>query len=500
MEQLIKSVTDHYKERIQRLALFDPLYTLSNKRGKDHNGNPIDYFSLGLLTLLFFFEAMLMRQKKTGIKEVAQFLYHLNRDEMSLAPEDFEKIAQEIIHVFRPPGGKRNAKTFYNWETRQEETIYFSILKTAPFDPKDNAQYYVLDEQGLELIFATKEYFSEFQLSINQLVLRKQLEKGEFVGALRQIDEMRMNVETLKNKIFRIKHEIQRNIISDETYQRYQTIVEDINLRLTHENEEFEELQTFIRETKERLGYHLEQEKEKKAYQLILQIDQELGEVHYSHRQLLQESIVLKTTALQAAQESLYYVGISSFNFQDQITNRLFSAPLPLEASRRLAAPFLYLERAKVWSPLAVFFKQRLEKEEEQTDDTAFPEQLTEELLKEHLQIQRQNFRQVTEIVLEGMGDNREITLAEVISYLETIDKGRDFLANRSFYDYWILLHQLSPLKVDLEEPPPLLAEAMELFKAKTDKVTMMELPDILSPLPRYTIQNMRLSLEDEEA
>jgi hypothetical protein len=171
-----------------------------------------------------------------------------------------------------------------------------------------------------------------------------------------------------------------------------------------------------------------------------------------------------------------------------------------LEASRRLAAPFLYLERAKVWSPLAVFFKQRLEKEEEQTDDTAFPEQLTEELLKEHLQIQRQNFRQVTEIVLEGMGDNREITLAEVISYLETIDKGRDFLANRSFYDYWILLHQLSPLKVDLEEPPPLLAEAMELFKAKTDKVTMMELPDILSPLPRYTIQNMRLSLEDEEA
>lgn len=498
MEQLIKSATAHYRERIERLALFDPLYTLSNKRGKDHRGNPIDYFSLGLLTLLFFFEAKLVRRKKTGVKDLAQFLSQLNQDEMALTQADFEKIAQEIIHIFRPPGGKRNGRTFYNWETRQEETIYYSILKAASFDAKENTQYYLLDEQGLELIFATKEYYSEFQLSINQLLLRKQLEKGEFAGALRQIDEMRMNVETLSNKIIRIKHEIQRNIISEETYQRYQTIVEDINLRLAHENEEFEELQAFIRETKERLGYHLDQDKEKEAYRLILEIDRELGEVHYSHRKLLQESIALKTTALQAAQESLYYVGISSFNFQDQITNRLFSAPLPLEASRQLVAPFLYLEQARVWSPLAVFFKQRLEKDEDQTDEIAFPEQLADEYLKEHLRIQQQNFGQVTEIVFEAMGDKREITLAEVIAYLETTNKEQTLLANRSFYDYWLLLHQLSPLTVVPEDSPPLLAKAMELFQGKAVKVSLTELPEKLSPVPRYTIQNMCLSLEDE--
>lgn len=75
MEVNIKAITENYRERIQRLALFDPLFKLQNKKSKDNSGNPIDYHSLGILTLLFFFENMLMRNKKTGVKELADFLY-----------------------------------------------------------------------------------------------------------------------------------------------------------------------------------------------------------------------------------------------------------------------------------------------------------------------------------------------------------------------------------------------------------------------------------------
>lgn len=69
----------------------------------------------------------------------------------------------------------------------------------------------------------------------------------------------------------------------------------------------------------------------------------------------------LKTSALQAAQESLYYVGIDSFNFDQEITSRVFSSPLPLESTRRLIEPFLYLEKQESWYPLTVFSQQRLE-------------------------------------------------------------------------------------------------------------------------------------------
>ena len=245
------------------------------------------------------------------------------------------------------PTGKRNSKVFYNWETRKEENVQYSILKADKADMETNTQYYTLDEQGLELIFATKEYFNEFQLSINQLVLRKQLEKGEFIGALRQIDEMSLDVKNLQDRIVRIKHEVNRNIVSNETYERYKNIIEDINNRLQRENEEFDELQVFVKETKEKIANDMSKNEDKKAYELIIQIDKELGEVHYNHRLLFKESIILKTSALESAQESLYYVGIDSFNFNQEITSRVFSSPIPLSETRTLIEPFMYLEKTK---------------------------------------------------------------------------------------------------------------------------------------------------------
>ena len=500
MEIASRNVTEYYRERIQRLALFDPLYKLESKKGKDRSGNNIDYFGLGLITLLFFFENMLIRNKKEGVKELTKFIYELNHGQLDLSDEDFEKLAREIIQVFRPASGKRNSKTFYNWETRQEEMVQYSILKASEFDSKTNTQYYVLDEQGLELIFATKEYFTEFQLSINQLVLRKQLEKGEFVGALRQIDEMRMDVQNLHNKIYRIKHEIQRNIISDETYGRYKTIVEDIHMRLSRENEEFEELQTFVRQTKERLGYDMQEDKEQRAYGLILQIDRQLGEVHFDHRKLLEESIVLKTTALIAAQESLYYVGIDSFNFSDQVANRLLSFPLPLEASKRLVEPFLFLEQKQQWSPITIFAKQRIEKSEQEENNASFLELLSEEQMKKDMEIMQQNFKKIMEIVLEVMGEEREIYLDQMAVFMK--EKSYQYiLDHRSFYDFWLILHQRAPIKLEKEKEQQIhvLDEALELLKDRGDTVHVTEVTGLVKGSLRYTIKNMKLQLEGEK-
>jgi len=500
MEIASKHVTQYYRERIQRLALFDPLFKLEGKKGRDKSGNAIDYFGLGLITLLFFFENMLMRNKRAGVKELTKFIYELNQGELDIAHEDFEKLAREIIQVFRPPSGKRNTKTFYNWETRQEESIQYSILKASEFDNKTNSQYYVLDEQGLELVFATKEYFTEFQLSINQLVLRKQLEKGEFVGALRQIDEMRMDVQNLQDKIYRIKHEIQRNIISDETFGRYKSIVEDIHIRLSRENEEFEELESFVRQTKERLGNGIQEDKEQRAYGLILQIDRQLREVHFDHRKLLEESIVLKTTALIAAQESLYYIGINSFNFNDQVANRLFSVPLPLEASKRLIEPFLFLEQRQQWSPVTVFAKQRIEKSQQEERNVAFLELLTEEQMRKDMEIMQQNFKRFMQLVLEVMGEKKGVYLDQVVEYM--IGKPHQYiLEHRFFYDFWLILHQRSPIKLNKENEQQMhvLDEALELLKNRGDRVNVIEVSGLVKGSTRYTIKNMHLQLEGEK-
>lgn len=494
----LKNVTANYRERMQRLALFDPLFRLENKKATDNSGRPIDYFGLGLLTLLFFFENMLLRHNKAGVRELAVFFQNVNQGEIDLDIASYEKLAREVVEVFRPPRGKPNARTFYNWDTRQEETIHYSILKADKSDAKTNTQFYSLDEQGLELVFATREYYSEFQVSINQLLLRKQLERGEFWGALRQLDEMRVAVENLQDRLIRMRHEIQRNIVSESTYQRYRETIEDIHLRLNREDREFEEMLAFVRETRERLSYERATPKDQQAYELIIRIDGELGRVHHQHAQLLADSIELKTTALQAARDSLYYAGIDSFNFQKEITERLFSTPLPLEAARLLVEPFLFLEQREEWSPLAVFASQTVEGPREVTKTEGFLEVLNEaELLRER-QILGHNYVGVLELILQALGEKTSISLQEFITYCE--QRGEEaLLTHRFFYDFWIILHQRSPLLPgeSLDNPEEsLLGEVMELLQNRRMSLSVVEKETVLRPTERYSIKDMELRLE----
>jgi hypothetical protein len=330
-------------------------------------------------------------------------------------------------------------------------------------------------------------------------VLRKQLEKGEFVSALRQIEEMDLNVKNLEEKMVKIKHEIQRNIVSDKTYDRYKNIIEDINMRLNRENEEFKELRTFVKETKEKVGNEITNGKDQKAYDLIIQIDRELGEVHYGHTTLFKESIILKTSALQAAQESLYYVGIDSFNFNQEITSRVFASPLPLNATKRLIEPFLYTEKIEMWSPLSVFSKQRIETGEKKvisSDFLAVSEKETDDIDTLN---QKKNFKEITKIMLEAMGKENQITVAELILYINGNDYS-SILNNRCFYDYFIILHQKSPIKIDnIEKDKYILFEdAFGLMAGKGNMFYVEEINEVLKITDRFSMQNMHLRLEDK--
>lgn len=492
-------VLTNYRDRIYRLSIYEPLLELKRKREKDRDGNIIDYGSLGFLTLLFFFENMIIRNKEVGVKELAEFFYEINNGKVNLDLEGFRKVARNIIDVFRPPSGERKSKTFYNWESGQDETIYYSILKASKSDLKSNTQYYTLDEEGLELVFATREYFSEFQLSINQLLLRKQLEKGEFVGALRQIDEMRLAVENLKDRILKIKHDVNRSIVSEKTYKRYRELIEDINIRLARENEEFNELETFVKDTKNAMEYEIKDEKDKKAYELIIKIDKELNIVHGEHRKLLQESISLKINALEAAQESLYFMGIESFNFKQEITNRLISTPLPIHSSKQLIKPFLSLGTHTSWSLVAVFTEQiiRGDKDEESIDEFAIP--TDDEVLDEYREITMRNFRRIMEIILEIAEDEKQIELYQVIDYMK--ENYGHILELRVFYDFWIILHQLSPIIIDINEEnhAGLFEEVTRLLIGRYSSLIVEESNEILRVNDRFKIKNMILKLERDK-
>lgn len=496
-----ESMTKGFNERMRRLALFDPLYDLKRSRDEDVAGNRIDMYGLGLLTLLFFFEHKLMRNNKVGKLELATYITELTHETYSLSIELVEKIASKLIETFRPQGGERRATTFYNWETSTEETITFSILKDNGFDTTTGRQFYTLDEDGLELIFATKEFFSEYQLSINQLMIRKQLEKGEYRSALRQMNEMRINVESLRERMLKLKYEVQRNIVSEGTFERYKKLLQDIQFRLARENEEFIELERFVHETRKRLfedDAHLE---EPEAYRDILEITKELEDVHNEHSKLLTECQTLINDTLAAAQQSLYYMGVESFNFHHDILLPIVTKPLPLDTMKGILHPFFKLPYAQLWSPLTVLEEQDLREERKVVHDDGFL-QVDDEAVNEQSQLElKEDFLRYMAILLKAWNDGLS-TLGELIESLRGTED-ECLLDELTFYHFWLYVHQRSPIQYDegkqgAEEGEKLLFEAFKLLGS--DSLFVQEQKEKLEVTARYSIQNMVFSIGKEVA
>lgn len=479
-----------YGERIKRLAILDPLFRLKyrKKSGEDEN---IDWFSMGLLSLLFFFECMLQRQTKKGVPELADFLYEVCGNRLRLSRNRFFQIAETIVQTYRDPTGKRQEEVFFDWETETTESYSFSILKTAGFDKMENRQYYTLDEAGIELIFATKEYYSEFRISINQLLIRKQLEKGEFANALTEIHEMRIAVETIREQMRRLGMDVVRNIVSDETYLKYMQIVKATHDRLEREDEEFKELYTFVMNTTKNQSVDLQTTKDLKAYEQLLQISKELGEAHQLHQQLLKESIRLKSKAIDSAKQALYSIGLQTFHFDQEIVSRLVSSPLPPVVAKGLAGAFTSLNRHRSWSLLTIFDKQRNLTLYPEQSNNAYPE-ADDEQIEQNRQIQKNNFSLIMRHVLEVMNDRHEIELKELSNLLPL-----PIVNHRSYYDFWLVLHQRSPVSWEPDREGDVLNEA--LAQLQGDVLVLTECIDIIQPTSRFTIQNMRLERRERE-
>ncbi|AIQ62420.1 replicative DNA helicase [Paenibacillus stellifer] len=495
----LEGTVSGFQERMSKVALFDPLFELRRKKQTDASGQPIDMMELGLLALLFFFEQKLLRNSRVGVKELAIYLLRLMEGKLQVDEAQGEELARDIIQVFRPASGKKREFAFYNWEACQPQQVHTSILRANAFDAKTGTQYYALDEDGLELVFATKEFYSEFQLSIHQLVLRKQLEKGEFQGALRQINEMRVDVESLQERMMKLEHEIKRSIVSEETLKRYSELLEDIYARLQRENDEFEELRQFVKETRARLYADNRPENRVRAYEYIVKIAGELEKVHAEHSGLLQQSMELKNQALYSAKESLYYTGLSSFNFEQDVAGLIFGLPLPLESMRGIVSPFMALQQSRNWSPLTLLAEQNISGiGEQEPREEGFLEAEDDGRELQYAARRSAFYMEIMGLLLQELERTPELELREFLNRLSEYGR-QDWLDRRSFYDFWLILHQRSPVRavgMDQRDDKTGLEEVFGLLGRKV--LLVWEAVGLVETGTRYQIQNMKLTQEDE--
>lgn len=491
-----KRLTSGFKQRMRRIALNEPLNELNRRLTKDDNGKPIDMRGFGMLTLLFFFERRLSREYKTSRKHLAQFLFNIMKDKYSISQKSMEHITNLLITTFRPSSGKKRRFTFYNWETNEDDFVEYSILKDNDFDSKTETQYYTLDDDGLELLFATKEFYNEFQISINQLLLKQQLEKGEFHDALRQVREMEIEVNTIKERMEEMKLEILRTIVSEETFSRYQTLLEDTYLRLEREDEEFKTLKQFIQQTRDTMYQHNLRKKERDSYQLIIQIQEELDDVHYAHARLLQFTSELKTTALESAQQSLYYTGIQSFNFDQDIVSTILAKPLHPNKMKGIVHPFLKVEENRTWSPLTLLAEQNIIEEREIKVVDTFVEAQSDTKEQTYRKWISEKYTNIMRLFIIAYNENKANTLEQFMNYLKT--EQPSLLNKRYFYNFWLIMHQFSPVsneKGHEHDGETILREALLFLEHK--HLVVKELTEVLHYDDQFSIQNMIFILEE---
>lgn len=442
-----------YRDRMQKILLFQ-VFNLSKKKKTDHNGVIIHYMDLVMVSLLFFFENMLSRNYKVAKSDLAGFLKQSCNKVYDMEDNDFVSLADDIIEILRPSDGSKLKLDFYNFETGVQESVTCRFLKVEHWDREQNKQFYTLDEDALELIFATKEFYSEFSLSISQLILRKQLDKGEFHSALRQIDEMRINVNSIKESMNRIKLDIISNIISEDVFQRYKEMIREINERLQREHDEFNELLRFVGESKLKYENNLQQTAESlKLYNVLLKIDYELTSVHNMHTNLLNESIEFKISALEAARESLYHIGIDSFNFDTDIVRKLMGTPIALEHLKEFAEPFLGFSKPSFWSPLRVFERQTIRKNEQESKSTKYivpdEEDALEQQENEWVQAM---YKQAFSLIYSLRKEDFTIRSSEVLEHLKLLQKeGKNSFTKveiRYIFQFFIIMHQLESVEI----------------------------------------------------
>lgn len=493
MDELVSG----YRERMRRLALMDALVELERKQKiKDEQGMQVDLRNFGMLTLLFFFERRLAREYKTGIIELAQFLEEMTRDVYQFQPARLQKLAEMLVQNFRPANGVKRAYQFMNWETKTEEVITYSILKDNGFDVATKRQFYTLDDEGLELLFATKEFYGEFQISINQLMLKQQIKKGEFQGALRQIREMELEVDTLKERMEQTRLEILRSIISEETFVRYRETIQDALLRFEREDEEFKALNQFVKETRDAVYAGEMGETERRSYKLITKIVRELEAVHYEHARLLELTTELRTVALDTARDSLYYTGIQSFNFDQDIVSTILAKPYSPEKMRGVVQPFLRVEENRVWSPLSLFFKQSILEERTVAEAEKFSEADGAYLDEQYKEDLAEKYRGVMALFLQGFQVGRADSLRCFTEYVAEAEPV--LLEEEYFYRFWLAMHQLSPVTTEESED----SDAQTAFKYVRQllvgkRFTVIERSDVLHFKAKYSVQNMDFNVEE---
>ncbi|MDK2889113.1 MAG: hypothetical protein PWP72_1991 [Thermoanaerobacter sp.] len=447
----LDDILNGFSERMDNIAVFMPIFELNQK-----TKYPYNLPAVAIAVMLFILEDMLRAEKNCTYESIAYFLQQIiskqYHDELDYGQ------ALELSHFIVREGlmkqGRPHVFTYPDFETGAEKTHKFHLVELEDYDIKDRSVRLKLSTSGLEMLFKTKEMYNELQVSITQLYLRQQIQKGVFDGALRSVEELALAVKNEKQKIRRLQEKIIRDVLQVAREQELERQMERINEQLAREKAVFNELKELIDYTMEEYYSGKLSEKEEQAIEKIMKIRKRLMDVIHLHESLFTDKIRVQNLMNHLIESMILTAFNTKVNFETEFLIPAVQKNVPIDLLKKILDPLFPVNRRASFHPGRAFEPQRLHNREEETAGEQLPEPEEEQIRREEekeREIQAEREKRMEKyllMLLEPLAAQEETTVSVVLECLKEKDPDEyNSLVNQlDFYPFIIQLHQMGQI------------------------------------------------------
>ncbi|MBM7558092.1 hypothetical protein [Halanaerobacter jeridensis] len=448
---ITKQVLDGFTERMKNILVFKPLFDLEQKRKYDYS-----LLELGIAVLLFIFEKMLNNEDCT-YDHLAEFLQELIREQhgVELDFKEAKELASHLVRDCLLNQGVKHEFSYHNYETDEEEYYKFDLIRLQEYEIGSKFVKLELSTTGLELLFKTKEIYNELQVSITQLYLKQQIQKGVFDGALDSVEELKLAVKNEKKRLQELREKIIRDVLQVAKEGSYQQELDRINDQLDRESETFEELMELVKETIDKYQENYDNENLNK----VMKLRSELLTTTELHDSLLNTKLEISELMNKSMENMILNTFSTTVNFETEILETVINNDNHLEQLQQVIAPLLSSNVNSTFNLNRIFEPQRLYnqtevKEDELIDLDAAEKERQEAEERREEERKRRQYKLWLELLLEPLLEEDETKLSKVIRKLKQQDREQyqDLIINREFYPFILKLHQLGKIDIITEE------------------------------------------------
>ncbi|PWK13459.1 hypothetical protein [Tumebacillus permanentifrigoris] len=441
-----------FRDRMKNMAGFWPLFRLRELRKYQE----FDLLALGLGVLLLILEHMLIGRVECDHADVARFLRIAIQDAYGqlLSEEESRELATYLLAQLRNDGRAFEFQ-FRNLESSVDDKHAFHLIENGTYHVASAQIRFKLSDVGLDLLFKTREMYKELRISISQMLLRQQIEKGVFDDALRTVDSLGLDVRQLREELERMKMSIKRDV-SQFSLPTYEAMLSMIREQFDKERQMFEELNNLIRDTRDNYETKTSGGQEEMALNRLVEVSQRLNQVINLHNKLLVDKLDLQELVLEALEEGIVSGFRSKVNFEREFLDPIVTSGTKLENVRRLIEPLMSLNIRKRFNVHKAFASQPVQKvvEEKTTDAPDVPIeqwQLSPDDPKLKLKnIRDARYKDYLRMIFEPLLHEQSLNLHDILNTLEP-EQLYDVVNARDFYPFLVQLHQMSPMNFRLD-------------------------------------------------